>query len=274
MSRIRRVERREVSPEIVALYDQIYAQRGNVPNMFRTMAHRPEIFRTMMSHFAAVLNTGTVSTALKELIIVRTSQINETPYCLAGGEILEADRIVLATPEHRTRTLLSSLRPASAAPPRLWNRTTTFYYAAARSPLDEPVIALNGEGPTAGPVNHLAVMTTVSPEYAPPGAHLICANIVGAAPDSDDAMQTLEQETRAHLRRWFGDVVRSWIVLAGYPIQHALPMTPVLPSITAAPTDSDVILCGDHVSSPCIHGALLSGRLAAERVLGHPSRPA
>ncbi len=193
---------------------------------------------------------------------------------LAGGEILEADRIVLATPEHRTRTLLSSLRPASAAPPRLWNRTTTFYYAAARSPLDEPVIALNGEGSTAGPVNHLAVMTTVSPEYAPPGAHLICANIVGAAPDSDDAMQTLEQETRAHLRRWFGDAVRSWIVLAGYPIQHALPMTPVLPSITAAPTDSDVILCGDHVSSPCIHGALLSGRLAAERVLGHPSRPA
>ncbi len=88
MSRIRRVERREVSPEIVALYDQIYAQRGNVPNMFRTMAHRPEIFRTMMSHFAAVLNTGTVSTALKELIIVRTSQINETPYCLASHTVL------------------------------------------------------------------------------------------------------------------------------------------------------------------------------------------
>ena len=84
MSRIRRVERAEVSPDMVALYDEIFAQRGNVPNMFRTMAHRPEIFRTMMAHFAAVLNTGTVSTALKELIIVRTSQINETPYCLAS----------------------------------------------------------------------------------------------------------------------------------------------------------------------------------------------
>jgi len=56
--------------------------------MFRTMAHRPEIFSTMMAHFAAVLNTGTVSTKLKELIIVRTSQINSTPYCLASHTIL------------------------------------------------------------------------------------------------------------------------------------------------------------------------------------------
>ena len=56
--------------------------------MFRVMAHRPEIFATMQAHFGAVLNTGTVSTKLKELIIVRTSQVNETPYCLASHTIL------------------------------------------------------------------------------------------------------------------------------------------------------------------------------------------
>ena len=56
--------------------------------MFRVMAHRPEIFSTMQAHFAAVLNTGTVPTRLKELIIVRTSQLNETPYCLASHTIL------------------------------------------------------------------------------------------------------------------------------------------------------------------------------------------
>jgi uncharacterized peroxidase-related enzyme len=84
MSRISRLDRSEVSPEIAAFYDQVFAQRGNVPNMFRTMAHRPEIFATMQAHFAAVLNTGTVSKKLKELIIVRTSQVNQTPYCLAS----------------------------------------------------------------------------------------------------------------------------------------------------------------------------------------------
>jgi uncharacterized peroxidase-related enzyme len=88
MSRISRLDRTEVTPDIAALYDKAFAQRGNVPNMFRVMAHRPEIFATMQAHFAAVLNTGTVSTRLKELIIVRTSQVNSTPYCLASHTIL------------------------------------------------------------------------------------------------------------------------------------------------------------------------------------------
>jgi uncharacterized peroxidase-related enzyme len=88
MSRISRLDRSEVAPEMASLYDKAFAQRGNVPNMFRVMAHRPEIFSTMQAHFAAVLNTGTVSTRLKELIIVRTSQINVTPYCLASHTIL------------------------------------------------------------------------------------------------------------------------------------------------------------------------------------------
>jgi len=88
MSRISRLDRDEVSAEMVALYDRIFALRGNVPNMFRVMAHRPEIFTTMQAHFAAVLSTGTVSTKLKELIIVRTSQVNVTPYCRASHTIL------------------------------------------------------------------------------------------------------------------------------------------------------------------------------------------
>ncbi|MGA2807657.1 MAG: carboxymuconolactone decarboxylase family protein [Terracidiphilus sp.] len=88
MSRISRLDRSEVTPEIAALYDKAFAQRGNVPNMFRVMAHRPEIFATMQAHFAAVLSTGTVPTRLKELIIVRTSQVNQTPYCLASHAIL------------------------------------------------------------------------------------------------------------------------------------------------------------------------------------------
>src|SRR5581483_8302885 len=88
MSRISKLDRHEVSAETAALYDKVFAQRGNVPNMFRVMAHRPEIFATMQAHFGAVLNTGTVSTKLKELIIVRTSQVNDTPYCLASHTIL------------------------------------------------------------------------------------------------------------------------------------------------------------------------------------------
>jgi uncharacterized peroxidase-related enzyme len=84
MPRISRLSREDVLPEAVNIYDRYLRDRGNVPNMFRTMAHRPKIFETIIAHMEAVLNTGTLPKALKELVIVRTSQLNRTPYCLAS----------------------------------------------------------------------------------------------------------------------------------------------------------------------------------------------
>ena len=84
MPRLSRLNRDQVSPSAVTIYDRYLRDRGNVPNMFRTMAHRPEIFETIIAHMEAVLNTGTLPKALKELVIVRTSQLNQTPYCLAS----------------------------------------------------------------------------------------------------------------------------------------------------------------------------------------------
>ena len=82
--RLSRVRRAEAPPAVAAIYDRYMRTRGNVPNMFRTMAHRPEIFETMIAHFEAILNTGTVPLRLKELAIVRTSQLNRCEYCLAS----------------------------------------------------------------------------------------------------------------------------------------------------------------------------------------------
>jgi uncharacterized peroxidase-related enzyme len=84
MPRISRLTRNEVSPATGEIYDRYMRERGNVPNMFRTVAHRPEIFQTMIAHFEAVLNTGTLPLKLKELAIVRTSQLNNCDYCLAS----------------------------------------------------------------------------------------------------------------------------------------------------------------------------------------------
>jgi uncharacterized peroxidase-related enzyme len=84
MPRISRLTRNEVLPSAVKIFDKYLRDRGNVPNMFRTLAHRPEIFETIIAHMEAVLNTGTLPKALKELVIVRTSQLNRTPYCLAS----------------------------------------------------------------------------------------------------------------------------------------------------------------------------------------------
>ena len=84
MPRISRLERSDVSPDLRDVYDTFLRHRGNVPYFFRTLAHRPEIFRTAAAHMDAVLKTGTLSTRLKELVVVRTSQLNCTAYCLAS----------------------------------------------------------------------------------------------------------------------------------------------------------------------------------------------
>jgi uncharacterized peroxidase-related enzyme len=86
--RLSRLSRSEVSGRSLEIYDRVLRDRGNVPNMFRTFAHRPQIFETVIAHMDAVLKTGTLSTALKELVIVRTSQLNRTPYCLASHSTL------------------------------------------------------------------------------------------------------------------------------------------------------------------------------------------
>lgn len=80
MVRIQRLERSEVDEQTQTIYDHYKKARGNVPNMFRTVAHRPEILRTMIAHFRAVMETGSVPEKLKELVIVRTSQLNNCEY--------------------------------------------------------------------------------------------------------------------------------------------------------------------------------------------------
>ena len=80
--RIPTIDYEKADPAAREIFDHYKQERGNVPNMFRTVAHRPEILRTMIAHFRAVMETGTVGVKLKELVIVRTSQLNQCEYCL------------------------------------------------------------------------------------------------------------------------------------------------------------------------------------------------
>jgi alkylhydroperoxidase family enzyme len=80
MPKLSTVERSAVDAQVQAVYDHLEHRRGSVPRMFKTMAHRPEILRTAVEHLRAVLETGTVSAKLKQLLVVRTSQLNRCEY--------------------------------------------------------------------------------------------------------------------------------------------------------------------------------------------------
>jgi alkylhydroperoxidase family enzyme len=80
MPRLSKLSPDQVNGQSREVFNHFLKERGNIPNMFRTMAHRPEIMKTMTDHFRAVMNTGTVEKKLKEMVAVRVSHINHCDY--------------------------------------------------------------------------------------------------------------------------------------------------------------------------------------------------
>ena len=80
MPRLSKLDVDSAPPDMKEIFEGMIRKRGNVPNMFRTMAHRPEILKTMDAHFKAVMAPTTLSVRLKELVVLRASEINGCDY--------------------------------------------------------------------------------------------------------------------------------------------------------------------------------------------------
>jgi uncharacterized peroxidase-related enzyme len=84
-------------PELADLPDDIremmlavQEKAGFIPNVFVTLAHRPDEFRAFIAyHDALMLRKSGLSKAEREMIVVATSGANHCPYCVvAHGAIL------------------------------------------------------------------------------------------------------------------------------------------------------------------------------------------
>ncbi|MDH3584130.1 MAG: FAD-dependent oxidoreductase [Phycisphaerae bacterium] len=189
----------------------------------------------------------------------RVVSIEEGAVVMDSGQRCPAEMVVIATDHEQAVKLVGDVLP-----PRRWRGTSTLYFAAEKPPLTEALLVLDGSG--TGPVNHLAVPSNVCPTYAPAGAALVCANVVGSEHEGDG----LEAAVHRQLREWFGAAVDGWKHLRTYHIPRALPdQSPA--ALSARPQASRLgpgrFLCGDHLNTASINGALQSGRLAAEAVL-------
>lgn len=182
----------------------------------------------------------------------RATAVEARAVTLAGGERLEADAVVLAADGPSAARLLGEPAPATRG-------TVTLWFAAERPPVEEPILVLNGEG--TGPVNHLAVMEQVSRAYAPAGASLVCANVLGVPTEDDEA---LDLAVRQQLRGWFGSDVGRWRRLRVDRIPHALPDVQPRP-VGDLRHPSGVVVAGDWRAYPSLQAALESGRRAAEQ---------
>jgi phytoene dehydrogenase-like protein len=188
----------------------------------------------------------------------------------ADGETIPASAVVIASDGEEAQRLLGADESSGGVRFSGWRCAATLYFAADRPPVDEPILVLDGDG--RGPVNHLCVPSQVAPSYAPPGASLISANIVGE-PSSGWAGATTAVIDQ--LRGWFGSQVDRWRHLRTYRILHALPDQPpgsLEPPQRPVRCGPGLYVCGDHRDNASINGAMHSGRRAAEALLADLGR--
>jgi uncharacterized peroxidase-related enzyme len=76
--------------DIRARIVEVQEKAGFVPNVFLTLAHRPDEFRAFFAyHDALMLKQGGLTKGEREMIVVATSAVNDCLYCVvAHGAIL------------------------------------------------------------------------------------------------------------------------------------------------------------------------------------------
>jgi phytoene dehydrogenase-like protein len=180
------------------------------------------------------------------------------------GETISARSVIVAAEGPAAVSLLNAAGADLAVPGS--QPVSCVYYAVEESPLERPIILLNGTGKGVGkgkgPITNVAVMSKVSAAYAPPGSHLVSVSAVGPASAS------IEADVRAQLVAWFGSDVSKWKHLRTYHIEHAQPSQPSLtPHERDVQLSTGVFVAGDHRDQASIQGALRSGTRAARAVL-------
>jgi len=106
----------QAAPDVRPIFTTYLQERGNIPNMFRTVAVRPKHLQTMIAHFRTVMSEGTVPPLLKELLWVRISHLNQCRYCLNSHTALAQRRgaseaLLDALQDRGSRTAVDALEP-------------------------------------------------------------------------------------------------------------------------------------------------------------------
>ncbi|MBU9607372.1 peroxidase-related enzyme [Burkholderia multivorans] len=80
----------DLPDDIRARIAAVQEKSGFIPNVFLTLAHRPDEFRAFFAYHDALMDKpGNLTKAEREMIVVATSSANECQYCvIAHGAIL------------------------------------------------------------------------------------------------------------------------------------------------------------------------------------------
>ena len=80
MSRVRMVRKEQAQPEVKEIYDKIEANGAKVLNLYRVLAHNPDIFRHSLRLGGALLTRTELLPKLRELAILLIAQLTGSEY--------------------------------------------------------------------------------------------------------------------------------------------------------------------------------------------------
>lgn len=82
--------KKDLPYDIVEIMEEVEKKGGFLPNVFKVMARRPNEFRAFFTYYDVLMNkeSGNLSKADKELIVVATSAHNNCIYCVTAHSAL------------------------------------------------------------------------------------------------------------------------------------------------------------------------------------------
>jgi uncharacterized peroxidase-related enzyme len=132
-------------PDIRGRIEEVQQKAGFVPNVFLTLAHRPDEFRAFFAyHDALLLKESGLTKAEREMIVVATSGVNDCVYCVvAHGAILR----VYAKDPYVADQVATNYRKADITPRQKAMLAFAIKVAVASASIDDDDFAsLRGHG--------------------------------------------------------------------------------------------------------------------------------
>jgi phytoene dehydrogenase-like protein len=205
--------------------------------------------RELPRTIAAPLAAGTIITGIDVMRVEPGSVVHS-----AGTTA--ARNVIVATDPRSAQVLIPALDI-----PKM-HAVTTLYHATTQAPTENRLLVVDGEQRL---IANTVVLSNVAREYAPAGFHLISTSVLGSRHD----VSSLDAHVRRRLEHLYATSTQDWDLVAVRTVEAALPSMPAAhPFSRPVRLDDGLVVAGDHRDTSSIQGALVSGRRAAEAVLG------